>query len=108
MATLVVRQAQTPTPELLLEDAILLDQLLGRPLLLPVDPSGDGQEVCAQRKVVGQHARMISALTVSSGRRLTDGTVQGAAWRRRAFLQAQVSSATGNNAAVEHEPTKFT
>ena len=53
------------------------DQFADITLLLSVDPSGDGQDECGQRRVFGQHASMISALTVPSGRQLTVGTVCG-------------------------------
>ncbi len=75
-APLVVRQVQTTTAELLLEDAVLLDQAFDRLLLLPVDPSGDGQDERAQWKAVGQHPIMSSVLTVPSPRRRTVGTVR--------------------------------
>ena len=43
-AALVVGQPQLPTPELLLQYAVLLDQVLDRALLLAVHPAGDGQQ----------------------------------------------------------------
>ena len=51
-ASLIVRQPEPSTAELLLEDTVLLDRVLDRPLLLPVDPSGDRQDECAQWKAI--------------------------------------------------------
>ncbi len=42
-AALVIGEPEPSTPELLLEDAVLLNQVLDRTLLLAVNPACDGQ-----------------------------------------------------------------
>ncbi len=48
-ASLIVREPEPSTAELLLEDAVLLDQVLDRALLLTAAPADGGQENGAER-----------------------------------------------------------
>jgi hypothetical protein len=52
-AALVIAQAQPSVAELLLEHAVLLDQVLDRALVLAEGPSGQGEELDPERVDVG-------------------------------------------------------
>jgi hypothetical protein len=46
---LIVRQEQSPSTTLLLQDLVRLDQVLDHPLLVPSDPALNGQEEAPER-----------------------------------------------------------
>ncbi len=52
-------QPEAATTELLLEHAVLLDQVLDDVLLLDVDPAGERQEKDSQRVGVGRHRAIV-------------------------------------------------
>ena len=74
---LIVGQLQSPAPELLLEDAVLLDQVGNDVLLMPIDPAGDGQEQQLEREGGGRHRPIVGALNSMPCRRLPAGPVFG-------------------------------
>jgi hypothetical protein len=63
-AALIVRESNSAATELLLEDAVLFDQVLDRALLLSADPADGGQEQGAKREAVVQHSGRIATLRV--------------------------------------------
>lgn len=76
-ATLVARETEPSTAELLLEDAVLLDHVVDLAMFLAADPPARRQEKCAEREAVRKRDGTISALTASSVPRPTGRTPRG-------------------------------
>ena len=59
---LIVRQEQSPSTTLFLQDPVLLDQVLDHPLLVPSDPTRNGQEEAPERLKGERHPGIVAAL----------------------------------------------